>query len=141
LTERLDVLVGLVTFVDGFYNGLLSALAVATACVERPWGRVDGILASVAAGARSQSGAECAVDLDGVGRYLELVRTEGMVWVVLGGEVVGEGACGEMGGRSKRLGEVSAVAGEAGGRGAVGAFAAVQDLGEEAVWWSAVKRG
>jgi hypothetical protein len=95
-------------------------------------------LASIAAGGRTQSGAKCAVNLYGAGSNLELVGTEGMVWVVLGGEVVGESACGEMGGGSKRLGEAAAVAGEAGGRGAVGAFAAVEDLGEEAVWQSVI---
>jgi hypothetical protein len=135
LTKGLEVFVGLATFVDSFYNGLL---ALTTACIERPWGRIDGILASIAGGSRTQSGAECAVNLYGAGSNLELVGTEGMVWVVLGGEVVGESACGEMGGGSKRLGEAAAVAGEAGGRGAVGAFAAVEDLGEEAVWQSVI---
>jgi hypothetical protein len=137
LTKGLEVFVGLATFVDSFYNGLL---ALTTACIERPGGRVDGILASLAAGTITQSSAACAVNLYGAGSNLELVGTEGMMWVVLRGEVVGESACGEMGGGSKRLGEVAAVAGEAGGRGAVGAFAAVEDLGEEAVWQSVTGR-
>jgi hypothetical protein len=137
LAKGLEVFVGLAAFVDSFYNGLL---ALTTACIERPGGRVDGILASIAAGTITQSSAACAVNLYGAGSNLELVGTEGMMWVVLRGEVVGESACGEMGGGSKRLGEVAAVAGEAGGRGAVGAFAAVEDLGEEAVSQSVIGR-
>lgn len=60
---------------------------------------------------------------------------EALVRVVLAGEVVGEGARSERRGRPDGARGVALLGGEACGRVAVGAAAAVEDLGEVACCW------
>jgi len=63
----------------------------------------------------------------------ELMWTQAAAGVVLASKVVGEGACGELGRGSMGLGDETLVARQTGGRGAIGALAAMEDLGEIAV--------
>jgi hypothetical protein len=60
------------------------------------------------------------------------MRTQATVGVVLAGEVVGEGTCRQLGGWADGARGMALLAGQARGRGAVGARAAVQHLGEVA---------
>jgi hypothetical protein len=61
------------------------------------------------------------------------MRTKALVRFVLTSEVVGEGTCRQLRGRSDGARGIAVLAGKARGRGAVDTLAAVQYLGEVAV--------
>jgi hypothetical protein len=74
-----------------------------------------------------------AHNLNGRRRDVKLVGTEPAGWIILARKIMGEGACGELGGRAVGSGRIALVGCEARGSVAVGALTAMQDLGNIAV--------
>jgi len=70
----------------------------------------------------------CAVNLQRIRLYFELVRAEASAWVVMSGEVVGEGARSQLGWRANGARGTALLAREARGRGTVGALTAMEYL-------------
>jgi hypothetical protein len=131
LTERFWVLARLMAMLKSVCYGLeVGSILQATAADGHRW--VDMARRIMGAVGDASVHAVRAFYLQGVGVDIQLVGAQTAVRIRVAGEVEGQGAGGQLGGRSKGPRDEAPVAGEACWGGAVGAGAAVQDLGQVA---------